>query len=121
MLRFAAERARRIADERWHPRETGSFLDDGRYELQVPYADPRELIMDILKFGAGVEVMTVRKREGASPDEQAPAQGESRTRLDDFESPWAMSSEYRCGRMNWICRRARCASRRLRYRLSLSD
>jgi proteasome accessory factor C len=56
-LRFTAERARWVADERWHPRQTGSFLDDGRYQLQVPYSDPRELIMDILKFGAGVEVV----------------------------------------------------------------
>jgi predicted DNA-binding transcriptional regulator YafY len=46
-----------VADERWHPRQTGSFLDDSRYELQVPYSDPRELIVDILKFGAGVEVV----------------------------------------------------------------
>jgi len=81
VLRFAAERARWVADGQLYPQPSGSFRDDGRYEMQVPYADPRELIMDILKFGAGVEVMTVRKREGASPDEQAPAQGESRTRL----------------------------------------
>jgi predicted DNA-binding transcriptional regulator YafY len=32
-------------------------LDDGRYELRVPYSNPAELIMDILKFGAEVEVV----------------------------------------------------------------
>ena len=57
LLRFTAERARWVADERWHPRQVGRFLDDGRYELQVPYSDPRELIMDILKFGVDVEVV----------------------------------------------------------------
>ena len=57
VLRFTAERARWVADEQWHPRQTGRFLDDGRYELQVPYSDSRELVMDILKFGAGVEVV----------------------------------------------------------------
>lgn len=56
MLRFTAERARCVADERWHPRQTGSFLDDGRYELQVPYSDLRELVMDILRHGPDVEV-----------------------------------------------------------------
>ncbi len=57
VLRFTAERARWVADEQWHPRQAGRFLDDGRYELQVPYSDPRELVMDILKFGASVEVV----------------------------------------------------------------
>ncbi len=57
VLRFSAERARWVVDEQWHPRQAGRFLEDGRYELQVPYSDPRELMMDILKFGAGVEVV----------------------------------------------------------------
>lgn len=57
VLRFSAERARWVADEQWHPQQVGKFLDDGRYELQLPYADPRELIMDILKQGAEVEVL----------------------------------------------------------------
>ncbi len=57
VLRFTPERARWVADEQWHPRQAGRFLEDGRYELQVPYSDPRELLMDILKFGADVEVV----------------------------------------------------------------
>jgi len=50
-------RARWVADEQWHPRQTGRFLEGGRYELQVPYSDPCERVMDILKFGAEVEVV----------------------------------------------------------------
>jgi len=57
VLRFAPERARWVADERWHPRQEGRFLEDGTYELRIPFSDPRELIMDILKFGPDVEVM----------------------------------------------------------------
>lgn len=57
VLCFSAERARWIADERWHPQQSGQFLTDGRYELRVPYRDPRELVMDILRHGAAVEVM----------------------------------------------------------------
>jgi len=57
VLLFSAERARWVADERWHPKAVGRFLIDGRYELQIPYRDDRELLMDILRHGAHVEVM----------------------------------------------------------------
>ncbi len=57
VLRFTPERARWVADEHWHPRQQGRFLEDGRYELRIPYADARELIMDILKQGPEVEVI----------------------------------------------------------------
>ena len=57
LLRFTAERARWVADEQWHPQQRDRLLDDGRLERTVPYADPRELIMDILKYGPDVEVI----------------------------------------------------------------
>jgi proteasome accessory factor C len=57
VLRFTAERARWVANEEWHPEQRGEFLPDGRYQLSLPYADPRELIMDILKYGPDVEVV----------------------------------------------------------------
>lgn len=57
VLRFSRERARWVADERWHPQQVGQFLTDGRYELRIPYRDPRELVMDILKYGPDVEVV----------------------------------------------------------------
>ncbi|MEO8165497.1 MAG: WYL domain-containing protein, partial [Betaproteobacteria bacterium] len=38
--------------------QAGQFLTDGRYELRIPYRDDRELIMDILKHGPDVEVVT---------------------------------------------------------------
>lgn len=56
VLRFTAERARWVADEQWHPQQQGLFLPDGRYELKIPYGDPRELAMDILRHGSHVEV-----------------------------------------------------------------
>jgi len=57
VLRFSAERARWVADERWHPEQVGQYLTDGRYELRIPYRDDRELVMDILKHGPDVEVV----------------------------------------------------------------
>lgn len=56
VLRFTPERARWVADEQWHPRQKSRFLSDGRFELCVPYADARELVMDILKYGPDVEI-----------------------------------------------------------------
>ena len=60
VLRFSPERARWIAEEQWHPQQQGKLLADGSYELRIPYADPRELVMDILKYGAEVEVIDPR-------------------------------------------------------------
>lgn len=57
VLRFSRERARWVADERWHPQQSGQFLTDGRYELRIPYRDSRELVMDVLRHGAEVEVV----------------------------------------------------------------
>lgn len=57
VLRFTAKRARWVAHECWHPRQTGGFEPDGRYRLELPYADDRELLMDILKYGPDVEVL----------------------------------------------------------------
>ena len=56
VLHFTPERARWVARERWHENQQGRFLEDGSYELQVPYSNPPELIMDILKYGPEVEV-----------------------------------------------------------------
>ena len=61
VLRFTAERARWVAEEQWHPQQQGCTLADGRYELRIPYADPRELVMDVLKHGAGVEVIAPKE------------------------------------------------------------
>lgn len=56
VLRFNSARAQWVADETWHPDQIGHWQGEA-YELQVPYADPRELVMDILKYGPDVEVV----------------------------------------------------------------
>ena len=57
VLRFTKERARWVADEVWHPQQEGKRLEDGSYELKIPYRESRELVMDILRHGADVVVM----------------------------------------------------------------
>lgn len=58
VLVFSAEKARWVADEIWHPNKTARFLEDGRYELTVLYRDSRELVMEILRHGAHVKVIS---------------------------------------------------------------
>lgn len=57
VLVFEAERARWVADELWHPKQQAMRRDDGRFELRIPYREERELVMDILRHGAAVEVV----------------------------------------------------------------
>lgn len=56
VLRFTPEAARWAAEERWHPDQLGHWTAD-HYELQVPYSDPTELVMEILRYGPDVEVV----------------------------------------------------------------
>lgn len=59
-LVFSNEAAQWVANEEWHPQQKARWLDakpgEGRYELQVPYSDPTELAMDILRHGDSVVV-----------------------------------------------------------------
>ncbi len=56
-LRFSAERALWVSAESWHPKQRGQFEPDGSYLLELPYADPRELAMDILRHVTEVEAL----------------------------------------------------------------
>ena len=56
-LRFSADRARWVGAEQWHPKQKAAYEADGRYVLEVPYSDDRELVGDILRHGAEVEVL----------------------------------------------------------------
>jgi predicted DNA-binding transcriptional regulator YafY len=56
-LVFNAEAAQWVANEEWHAQQKSRWLEDGRYELQVPYSDATELTMDILRHGDSVTVV----------------------------------------------------------------
>lgn len=60
-LVFSPSRARWVANEKWHPDQVGKMLDDGSYELKVPYSDTREILIDIMKYGADVKVTNPSK------------------------------------------------------------
>lgn len=58
VLRFSSVRARWVEHEVWHPDQIGVYEPEGTYLLKVPYSDDRELLGDILRFGADVQVVS---------------------------------------------------------------
>ncbi len=58
VLHFTSYRARWVADENWHPEQESTWLENGDYELRIPYNKDQELLMDILKYGADVTVIS---------------------------------------------------------------
>jgi predicted DNA-binding transcriptional regulator YafY len=64
-LKFTPEKARWVSSETWHGQQVGTFDKEGNYLLEFDYNQDPELVMDILKYGAGVEVLaptSLRKR-----------------------------------------------------------
>ncbi|MDH4099091.1 MAG: WYL domain-containing protein [Nitrospirota bacterium] len=56
-LRFSAEVSRWVSDEQWHPRQKGWFEGE-RWLLELPYSGDTELLMDILRYGPDVAVVS---------------------------------------------------------------
>jgi predicted DNA-binding transcriptional regulator YafY len=46
-----------VAAETWHPQQQGHWDALGCWVLELPYADPRELVKDILRHVPDVEVL----------------------------------------------------------------
>jgi hypothetical protein len=67
VLRFSPERSRWVAQEKWHPDQQGKALDDGGFELRVPYSDEPELLMDILRHGATWKSLPRGSARGGAP------------------------------------------------------
>ena len=58
VLKFSSSRSKWVANEKWHPEQRVNHLLDGSYQLEVPYSDQTELLMDILKYGDDVEIIS---------------------------------------------------------------
>ena len=56
-LKFTPFRAQWVAREIWHPEQTGQYLPDGSYQLEIPYRIDTELLREILKEGPEVMVI----------------------------------------------------------------
>lgn len=56
-LLFTAKQAPWVRSETWHPEQIGESMEDGGYLLTVPYSDPRELLLEIMRYGPDVRVL----------------------------------------------------------------
>lgn len=56
-LRFSPKASRWVAAEEWHPKQRQRAEADGSTLLEIPYSEDPELVMDILRHGAEVEVL----------------------------------------------------------------
>ena len=72
-LRFTPERARYVSLEEWHPKQRAKYGKDGSYVLEVPFSSEKELVMDILKMGAEVEVVAPQSLRKSVRDQAAAA------------------------------------------------
>jgi len=57
-LRFSPWIARWVSREDWHPAQKSKYDEEGYYILTLPYANDTELLMDILRYGPEVEVLS---------------------------------------------------------------
>ena len=55
-LVFSASAAQWVSREEWHPLQKTRWLVDGRLEMQLPYTNQTELVMDILRHCGNVSV-----------------------------------------------------------------
>lgn len=58
VLVFQKQAAQWISHEQWHPQQQSRWLEDGRFELRLPYVQETEVVMDVLRHGPEVEVVS---------------------------------------------------------------
>jgi predicted DNA-binding transcriptional regulator YafY len=64
--------------DQWHPDQKGSLDAAGRHVLELPFRDDRELVLDILRHGDEVEVLSpaaLRRKVRAQHAEAAKLNG----------------------------------------------
>ena len=57
-LHFSAEAAQWVAQEEWHPQQQLKPQADGSLRMRIPYSDSTELVMDVLRHGPNVRVLS---------------------------------------------------------------
>ena len=68
ILQFSPNIARWIADETWHPNQTGEWLKNGNYQLKIPYNNSIELLAEILKYADDITVIAPKSLQQAVVD-----------------------------------------------------
>ena len=56
VIDFTGNAAREVSCENWHPRQQGEWIAENTFRLTIPYGHPRELVMDVLRWGEEAEI-----------------------------------------------------------------
>lgn len=60
-LRFSVFRTQWVSDEIWHQSQIDTLLPSGQLERKFPFGEPTELIRDLMREGADVEVLAPKE------------------------------------------------------------
>jgi len=86
VLLFDAVAARWVAGEEWHPQQRVCARPNGGLQLEVPYGNPQEILMDILRHGPHVEVVSPASLRSAVAEQHREAAGQYATPKRSVES-----------------------------------
>ncbi len=56
-LVFTPHAAQWVSREEWHPQQSTRWLDDGNFEMKLPYVNETELVMDVMRHGSQARVV----------------------------------------------------------------
>jgi predicted DNA-binding transcriptional regulator YafY len=56
-LVFSSSAAQWVSREEWHPAQKSAWLDDATFQLELPFVNETELLMDVLRHGDQVSVV----------------------------------------------------------------
>jgi predicted DNA-binding transcriptional regulator YafY len=56
-LHFNADAAQWVSQEEWHPQQRLLPQADGSLRMRLPYTEPTELVMDVMRHGPAVRVV----------------------------------------------------------------
>lgn len=56
-LKITPTQARWVQTEVWHPEQKSTVLEDGSYVVEIPFSNPKELMLEILRLGPDVLVL----------------------------------------------------------------
>lgn len=81
--KFTPERARWVANESWHSEQPSRFDLDGSYILTIPHSNYTELVLDIVRYGPDVEVISLKSLRDRVADLLRAANEQYKKRPDD--------------------------------------
>ncbi len=61
IIEFSKQAIPWVSKEQWHPKQQNTWMENGNLRITIPYSDSRELIKDIMNYGANAEVIAPKE------------------------------------------------------------